>query len=430
MPDIVHLLVEEGPDKGREITVPSEGGRLGRSPKNDFVLTDPKLSRYHCRFFFKPDIGLCVADLGSSNQTVVNDSPTQETRLSTGDRITVGDTVLKVLIGGPESVKGAAGTGGSGVDLGFQRPARTHGTVPVFGVKRLLVVAGVVIVLAAGIWLLKRPPARPAPAPSDEGPVAVPSLEIRYEKVQADTDGIFRYHLVLTVERDLTIQVDDTSKTHLREQGQVREELIGDLTTFVRESGFFSLADEYTGLQPDVLDEWDLSITVGLENHRVFVRNRVEPEVFKTVRERIEKFGQVELGLWAVQFSPEKLLEMASDAYLLGKKLFDEREIQPGNLAAAIRSFGEADFYLKTIDPKPDFYADSLVATAECREILEEKYKQQNYVAERAIQMRQFDEAAGALRVLCRMIPDRSDPRHHEARTKLLEVERRLELEK
>jgi len=421
------MRVVAGPDRGREIVVPAAGGRLGRSPKNDFVLNDPKLSRYHCRFFFKPGAGLCVADLGSSNQTIVNDLPVQEAGLKNGDCITVGDTVLSVVDATAEPGGGVSKP--ADLDLGLRPKKPPYRPEQPFGVKKLLVIAGVAAVLAAGVWMLKRTP-KPPPPPAVEEEPAVPTLEIRYEKVQANSDRIFRYHLQLATDRNLEISVDDTEKTHLREQGTVREELIRDLAAFLEDSGFFSLSHEYSGLQPAILDQWDLAVTVDRKTHRVVVRNRVEPEIFKTVRERIEKFGQVELGLWAVQFSPEKLLEMARNAYLLGKKLYDEREIQHGNLAAAIKSFEEADFYLKTIDPKPDFYADNLAVAAECRELLDEKYKQQNYVATRALQMKQFEEAAEALRVLCRIIPDRSDPRHSEARTKLLEVERRLELEK
>jgi len=87
----VHLTVEKGPDKGRGLTIPAEGARVGRSSNNDIVLMDPAMSRFHCRFFFKPGEGLWAEDLGSANQTLLNDKPLYESRLHNGDRRSDGD---------------------------------------------------------------------------------------------------------------------------------------------------------------------------------------------------------------------------------------------------------------------------------------------------------------------------------------------------
>jgi len=83
------------------------------------------------------------------------------------------------------------------------------------------------------------------------------------------------------------------------------------------------------------------------------VLNTLEPEVFKTVREAIEEFGQNELGLAALALAPEKLIDLARSASLLGRNLYDQREVKHDNLAKAIRSLNEAKWYLETIEPKP-----------------------------------------------------------------------------
>ena len=96
MRERIHLVVEQGPDKGKEITIPLDGARLGRSLRNDIVLVDPLLSRHHCLFFFRPGQGLWLTDLSSANRTLVNETPVQETRIRPGDHITVGETLLRV----------------------------------------------------------------------------------------------------------------------------------------------------------------------------------------------------------------------------------------------------------------------------------------------------------------------------------------------
>jgi len=96
MRERIHLVVEQGRDKGKEITIPLDGARLGRSLRNDIVLVDPLLSRHHCLFFFRPGQGLWVTDLSSANRTLVNGTPVHEARIHTSDHIAVGETVLRV----------------------------------------------------------------------------------------------------------------------------------------------------------------------------------------------------------------------------------------------------------------------------------------------------------------------------------------------
>ena len=54
MEKAIHLVVEAGPERGREISIAQAGARIGRSSRNDVVLDDPSMSRFHCRLFFKP----------------------------------------------------------------------------------------------------------------------------------------------------------------------------------------------------------------------------------------------------------------------------------------------------------------------------------------------------------------------------------------
>lgn len=424
----MQLVVEQGPDKGRTITVPPQGVRVGRSSRNDVVLTDPSLSRHHCRLFLKTGDGLWIADLGSSNATLVNGQTVQEARLHKGDCVILGDTVLRVEEDGrvPTSSSEQASLPASEVKPLFDRasasaPCRRR-MVP------LLLVAVLCVLAAVVVWFpkLSRSPsqsiapilsARPSPEP----------IEIAYEKVQADARNIFRYELHMNEHGVLSVRIDDpVNQRHVRKEKSVDRTYLAQLGRQIEETGFFGLAETYEGIQPDVLERWDLSVTLGRRTHRTRVVNRIEPDAFRAARELVEAFGKNELGLWAVQFSPERLIEMARDAFLLGRKLFDEKEIKHGNLAAALQSFQESEWYLETVEPKPEFYAELIASRNQSREALEEKYNERSFRADRAIRLREWGKAAEELRVLLELIPDRTDPRHQEARKKLLDVEARL----
>lgn len=424
-----HLLIHAGPDAGREIRIDDAAGlRVGRSSKNGVVLSDPRTSRYHCRFFFRAGDGLWVSDLGSANQTLVNGKSVREVRLAVGDLVGLGDTVIKVVDVQPALVP--TPTSGVTVDLGLNpadAPPPPSSRNPARFRARLAWSLLGVIVLAIAAWLprlLSRAPADAAP-PSAAPPPPAP-LTVVYEKILGDASRIFRYHLELSPNGRLVVTIDDTDTTHLQEEGTVTPALLQGLAGEIERSGFMALAEEYRGLQPNTYDQFDLTVVLGDQSRRVRVVNRAEPPAFQVVRERLENFAQIELGLWAVQYPPEKLVEMADAAFLDARKSFDERQVAHGNLARAIRRAKDAEFYLKTIEPKPEFAAALHTALAEYVAELDRRYVDQNFLANRAVRAKEWDQAAAELRVLCELLGDRADPRYEAARQQLLDVETHL----
>jgi hypothetical protein len=418
------LRVTAGPEQGREFLVVPEGVRLGRSSRNDVALSDPLLSRHHCRIFIKPDGKLWVADLGSANHTFVNGQEVQEAALRSGDTIAIGDTRLEVQMGGAAEPPAV-------VDLGLPSGRRAEAApAPRRRMKLLVAVAAGMVVLAVAVWVY-RLNHRPAPPPS--AAAAQPrdqALTISYEKVQAAAENIFRYNLELH-DGKLVIEIDDLGNNrHVRKESQVDPDLLRNLTRTLRGSGIFALDEEYLGVQPGILDESDICVTIDRETHRTRVLNRIEPEPFKSVRQTLEAFGKNELGLWAIPFSADELVKKSEAAYALGRKLREERQVKDSNLADAIRSFREAEWYLETVEVKPGFYMELRNQIAECEELLDTKYNDQNFLAERAIRLRDWQQAARELQVLLEVIPDRSDTRNQEARKKLLDVEARLAAQK
>lgn len=417
--DNAQLIVEAGPDTGRRIVVPPAGGRIGRSSQNDIELTDPSVSRFQCRVFFKPDGLLWVADLGSTNETLLNGAGVLEARLKPGDVLEMGETRIRVV---HDQVAAAPLPDPAPPDLGLN-PAPAS-TASAGGPRRwlwlVLVLALGAVALAALRANLNR--ARPEPA----GPARLPLLDVVYERVEASPLNIFRYELRLS-EGTLTVRLDSLEEgRHLNRDKQVDPDTLRSLVSDLDRSGFFDLQPEYEGLAPELYDARDLTVTVGPRSRRVKVINRTEPEAFEAARALLENFARTELGLAAVALPPEKLIELARDATLLGQKLFAEREVRHENLSRTIRAFEEAQWYLESIEPKPDFYALAVSGLEESRRQLQQRVEDARFQADRAIKLRDWATAAGQLRVICDMVPDRGDERHREAQRLLLDVERRL----
>ena len=424
----VNLIVESGPVKGCEVSVPGGGVRIGRSSRNDFSIDDPALSRFQCRLFFKPGEGLWLSDLGSVNGTLLNGKEVQEQRIHPGDEVVLGETTLRVLSDeAPETTTPA-------VDLGLHKGAA--GTTLPAARRRLLWAAAAMVLVAVLAWvpwgdlaariklLISKPP-EPTVVRT-----ALPGVELSFERVEATASNIFRYALEVRDNR-LRVQVDDLARDrHVRREKKVAPELLQNLGHSFETSGFFDLLEDYSGIAPGVYETTDIAVTLGAKTRRVRVANHIEPESFIAARTAIEEFGKNELGLAALAIEPAELVDRARQALLQGQKLYDEREVSYGNLYGAIRSFKETEWYLETIEPKPDFYGEALSRKTDCEHELQKRYDDLWFIAERAVKLRDWKEAARQLRVIGEMIPDRSDDRNANAYKNLVDVERHLATEK
>jgi hypothetical protein len=229
----------------------------------------------------------------------------------------------------------------------------------------------------------------------------------------------------------LTVQVDDLSRhRHVRREKAVSPDLLVELGRSFETAGFFDLLGEYEGIAPGVHETTAIAVTLGARTHRVRVVNHIEPEALIAVRNTIEEFGKNELGLAALAIEPAELVDLARKAFLQGQKLYDEREVKYENLFAAIRALKESEWYLETIEPKPDFYADAIGRKSDLDRELQRRYDDLWFMAEKAVKLRDWKEAARHLRIINEMIPDRSDDRNRNAYKKLVDVERRLATEK
>ena len=420
------IVILDGPLAGRSFEVGEGGLRLGRSSSNDIHIPDEELSRNHCLFEAVGESGVRVTDLASANGTILNgvqmgDEPSL---LKEGDVIVVGATKLR--IGAEQSAAPSPG-----VDLGLDAPqSSTPGDAPAKRRSLLInVLWGVVAVsAAAAIYLILTTPPESQEVKTVAEPASEPVLsEVKYERVQADSSGIFRYYLTVSSDGVLTVRIDDVPKEnrhHVKSEKLSKEALeeLGDILAYKK---LREIDREFAGPEPDppALDSWDLNVVYDSHAWRIHITNTQEPEAFRAIREKLEAFSKSELGIWAIQYPREKLIELARQAIEVGNAKWEDRDVNHGNLAAAIAAYKEALFYLETVNPKPEGASEALDGERRASAELDRRYADQRFRADKALNLSQWETARSELLVILEMVPDRRDDRNRDARSKLLSAE-------
>jgi two-component system response regulator HydG len=90
------LVVTAGPDMGHHFMLGEQGGVLGRAEGCLVQLSDPSVSREHCRLEVRGAEYL-VVDSHSRNKTYVNDREVREHVLASGDEIRIGATRMTFI---------------------------------------------------------------------------------------------------------------------------------------------------------------------------------------------------------------------------------------------------------------------------------------------------------------------------------------------
>ncbi|MBI2346357.1 MAG: sigma 54-interacting transcriptional regulator [Deltaproteobacteria bacterium] len=88
------IIVIDGLDKGKKLTLHKTTTSLGKREDNDFVLADKTVSRNHLEIEYTADCFL-LKDLGSTNGTLLNGNRVKEAYLAPGDVIKLGNSRIE-----------------------------------------------------------------------------------------------------------------------------------------------------------------------------------------------------------------------------------------------------------------------------------------------------------------------------------------------
>jgi S-DNA-T family DNA segregation ATPase FtsK/SpoIIIE len=94
----VYLVVERGRDRGRAFGINRQVTVLGRSG-TEILINDPDISRRHAALDVQGEGKYVLRDLNSTNGTLLNGVPIQSASIAPNDKIRMGSTTIKLVIG-------------------------------------------------------------------------------------------------------------------------------------------------------------------------------------------------------------------------------------------------------------------------------------------------------------------------------------------
>jgi pSer/pThr/pTyr-binding forkhead associated (FHA) protein len=97
------LVVLTGTQKGHEFPITQARTIIGRGEDSTIAISDPSMSRHHAELVYGA-AEFRVRDLDSSNGTLLNGSVVEEYAIRNGDKLTMGETIVRFQVERLESV--------------------------------------------------------------------------------------------------------------------------------------------------------------------------------------------------------------------------------------------------------------------------------------------------------------------------------------
>ncbi len=142
------IRVESGPDKGKAFLIKPPRITIGRDPRCQVTLLDPKVSRQQCTIRFSDNI-ICE-DISSKRTTKVNGQPCKSTILKPGDVISFGQTQIVFTTKTNAKAQPQLGPVPKVDPLAMQEKQKSKKTLQIF--------LGVIMALAIGFKVVEKEP--------------------------------------------------------------------------------------------------------------------------------------------------------------------------------------------------------------------------------------------------------------------------------
>lgn len=370
------LRIVEGAQLGLEYAFEQQA-TIGRTDENDIVLVEPGLSRRHLRIYDSHGAYL-LEDLGSANGTRLNGERVVVPEvLREGDHITLAQTTFRFSlitppIGDPTQQVRFTASQLRHLDVSSVRKTGASGRG--WRRKSLLVVVVVgAIGLALGAWALLRPDGALHLGDLSDVPMVYADDETFFRSVfgRGETDQAHRSRLVVHF-RHLAGRVT-------LEYGAWGVDKPGELV--------IELNGRPVGEVPLTLDRWTYGLKLVLPA-ALLKRGATNELVFRNTRAPLaDEPWEVCFLQIRQEVLPPPDPAQARRLFELGRQAWNERDIEPSNMATALTRFRRARDLLEGLAERPAIYLEAVDYIDKVDKELMVRFQEGLFSAQRAMRV-------------------------------------------
>jgi pSer/pThr/pTyr-binding forkhead associated (FHA) protein len=400
------IVIVKGPSVGETYSFDQSIVSIGRTAaENDLVLNDRSITGKHARITVERG-RVYLQDLKSTNGTYYNGAALQvgeKVRLEHRDEFSLGKVVLEYL-----ELKDA-GTDSADRDVAADEvPTREDKVKKPVGkgvlsllkrksVRISLIVFIIFFAVILGLKIFSEPEIIVGPPNLSKKPIFLPAADVYgYTKSVPTRPNQAIFKFTAKSERiDLLFEVGGVDY-----DGEISIILNGT-----------KIANA-----PLAIKSWSDEQVLHLPR-KLLVKNGENTLVFKHTKNPPGKEKWAVRNLSIEFLTPEKCdANEGKRLFSMGEELFNEKTVSDVNIYLACQYFKEAVSFSEECKPRPDFLMKAEQQLAKAQKELETRYKDLMFAYKKSIKLKNYFKTKEVLEEILRLMPDKKDPRHIDAK--------------
>jgi pSer/pThr/pTyr-binding forkhead associated (FHA) protein len=414
------IVIVKGPSVGETFSFDQSIVSIGRTAaENDLVLNDRSITGKHARITVERG-RVYLQDLKSTNGTYYNGAALQvgeKVRLEHRDEFSLGKVVLEYLelkdAGTDSADRDVAGDESSARVDRVKKPAGkgVFSLLKRKSVRISLIIFIIFFTVILGLKIFSEPEIIVGPPNLSNKPIFLPAPDIYGFTKSVPTrphQAVFKF----------------TAKSEridlLYEVGGVDYD--GELSIILNGAKIANA--------PLAIKSWSDEQVLHLPR-KLLVKNGENALVFKHTKNPPGK------ERWAVRnvhiefLTPEKCDENEGKRlFSMGEELFNEKTVSDVNIYLACQYFKEAVSFSEECKPRPDFLMKAEEQLNKAQKELESRYKDLMFAYKKSIKLKNYFKTKEVLEEILRLMPDKKDPRHIDAKDILIRLNQALKAAK
>jgi len=400
------IVIVKGPSVGETFSFDQSIVSIGRTAaENDLVLNDRSITGKHARITVERG-RVYLQDLKSTNGTYYNGAALivgEKVRLEHRDEFSLGKVVLEYLelkdAGTDSADRDVAADEAPAIDGKVKKAAGT-GVMSLLkrkSVRISLIVFIIFFAVILGLKIFSEPEIIVGPPNLSKKPIFLPASDVYGYTKSIPT----RPHQAIFKFTAKSERID-----FLYEVGGIDYD--GEISIILNGTKIANA--------PLAIKSWSEKQVLHLPR-KLLVKNGENILVFKHTKNPPGKEKWAVRNLRIEFLTPEKCdADEGKRLFSMGEELFNEKTVSDVNIYLACQYFKESVAFSEECKPRPDFLMKAEKQLNKALKELETRYKDLMFAFKKSIKLKNYFKTKEVLEEILRLIPDKKDPRHMDAK--------------